>query len=37
MEVIVLSIMFVVIVAFCYTLWKSAINEERKEVKRLFH
>lgn len=36
METVVLSIMFVVIVAFCYTLWKSAVNEEKKEISKLF-
>lgn len=36
METIILSIVFVVIVAFCYTLWKSALNEEKKEVGKLF-
>jgi len=36
METIVLSIMFVVIVAFCYTLWKSAVKEEKKEISNLF-
>ena len=36
METIVLSIMFIIIVAFCYTLWKSAVSEEKKEMNRLF-
>jgi len=37
METIVLSIVFVVIISFCYSLWKAAVNEEKKEVKKLFH
>jgi hypothetical protein len=36
METLVLSIVFVMIIAFCYTLWKSAINEEKKEVNNLY-
>jgi hypothetical protein len=36
METIILSIMFVVILVFCYVLWKSAVNEEKKEVSKLF-
>ena len=36
METIFLSILFVVILAFCYVLWKSAVNEERKEIGKLF-
>jgi len=37
METIVLSIVFVVIIGFCYSLWKAAVNEEKKEIKNLFH
>lgn len=36
METVVLSILFVVIVGFCYLLWKSAVNEEKKEISKLF-
>jgi hypothetical protein len=36
MESIILSIIFVVIVAFCYTLWKLAVKEEKKEISNLF-
>jgi xanthosine utilization system XapX-like protein len=37
METIVLSIVFAVIIGFCYSLWKVAVNEEKKEIKKLFH
>lgn len=37
MEKIILAMIFVVIVAFCYTLWKIAANEEKNEIKKLFH
>ena len=37
METILLSIVFVVIVAFCYLLWKEEINEEKKEIGKLFY
>ena len=37
MEMIILSIVFVVIFGFCYSLWKLAVNEEKKEIKKLFH
>jgi heme/copper-type cytochrome/quinol oxidase subunit 2 len=37
METVLLSIVFVVIVAFCYSLWKAVINEEKKETGKLFH
>jgi hypothetical protein len=36
MEELVLSILFIVITAFCYSLWKTAIKEEKKEIKDLF-
>jgi hypothetical protein len=36
MESIILSIIFVVIVAFCYSLWKLAVKEEKKEINSLF-
>jgi hypothetical protein len=37
MEIIILAIVFSVIIAFCYLLWKLAVNEEKKDVKKLFH
>jgi hypothetical protein len=37
METVLLSVVFVVIVAFCYSLWKAAIKEEKKEIGNLFH
>jgi regulatory protein YycH of two-component signal transduction system YycFG len=37
METIILTVLFVVIIAFCYSLWKAAVNEEKKEIKKLFH
>jgi len=36
MEIIVLSILFLVIVGFCYTLWKTTLKEEKKEISNLF-
>lgn len=36
METVLLSAMFIVITAFCYVLWKSAVNEEKKEINNLF-
>ena len=37
METLILSILFIVIVAFCYSLWDFAIKEEKKEINNLFH
>ncbi len=37
MEMIILAVVFVVIVAFCYTLWKLALKEEREESRKLFN
>jgi len=37
METIILAMIFVVIIASCYTLWKIAANEEKNEIKKLFH
>ena len=36
METIILFIVFVVIAVFCYSLWKIASNEEKKEISKLF-
>jgi heme/copper-type cytochrome/quinol oxidase subunit 2 len=37
METVILFIVFVVIIAFCYSLWKLAVNEEKKEISNMFH
>jgi len=37
METIILAMVFAMIVAFCYMLWKIAVNEEKNEIKKLFH
>ncbi len=37
METIILSAVFVVIIVFCYTLWKLAAKEEKKEITKLFN
>jgi len=37
METMILSIVFIVIVLFCYSLWKLAVKEEKKEISKLFH
>ena len=37
MEVFVLAILFIVIVAFLYSLWNVEIKEEKKEIDNLFH
>ncbi len=37
MEIIILTIVFSMIMAFCFALWKLAVNEEKKEIKKLFH
>lgn len=37
MEVLILTIVFAMIIAFGYALWKLALNEEKKEIKKLFH
>lgn len=37
METLILSVVFVVIIAFCYSLWKIAVKEERKEISKLFN
>ncbi len=36
METLFLGIIFIVILGFCYTLWKSAVKEEKKELNNLF-
>ena len=36
MEVLVLSVLFIVIAAFCYSLWKNAINVEKKEINNFY-
>jgi hypothetical protein len=36
MEVLVLAILFIVIVAFLYSLWNVEIKEEKKEIKDLY-
>lgn len=36
METIVLAIVFIVIVVFCYSLWKVAVKEEKKDISKLF-
>jgi hypothetical protein len=37
MEIIILSVVFIAIVIFCYTLWELAIREEKKEINQLFN
>jgi hypothetical protein len=37
METLVLSVVFVIIITFCYSLWKIAVREEKKEISKLFN
>jgi hypothetical protein len=37
MEMIILAVVFVLIISFCYSLWKLAVNEEKKEIKKILH
>jgi hypothetical protein len=37
METLILSGVFAVIIAFCYSLWKIAVKEEKKEISKLFN
>jgi hypothetical protein len=35
METLILSVLFIVIVAFCYSLWDFAVKEEKKGINHL--
>lgn len=37
METIILAAVFVVIIVSCYSLWKLAVKEEKKEITKLFN